>query len=125
MERIGLADNGYHISMSENGWTDNELGQAYFEDHFNYTKEIMKGQYRILIVDGHDCHLTIKAIQYCIDNKIILLCLPPHATHMLQPLDVGCFGPLAQVYKDDLKCLHLWRVIQHRQMRISGDLACG
>jgi DDE superfamily endonuclease len=100
MERIGLAGSGYHISTSENGWTDNELGQAYFEDHFNrHTKEITKGQYRILIVDGHDSHLTTKAIQYCIDNKIILLCLPPHATHMLQPLDVGCFGPLAQVYK--------------------------
>jgi hypothetical protein len=100
MERIGLADSGYHISTSENGWTDNELGQAYFEDHFNrHTKEITKGQYRILIVDGHDSHLTTKAIQYCIDNKIILLCLPPHATHMLQPLDVGCFGPLAQIYK--------------------------
>ena len=100
MERIGLADSGYHISTSENGWTDNELGRAYFEDHFNrHTKDITKGQYQILIVDGHDSHLTTKAIQYCIDNKIILLCLPPHATHMLQPLDVGCFGPLAQVYK--------------------------
>jgi hypothetical protein len=100
MERIGLADSGYHISTSENGWTDNELGQAYFEDHFNrHTKDITRGQYRILIVDGHDSHLTTKAIKYCIDNKIILLCFPPHATHMLQPLDVGCFGPLAQVYK--------------------------
>lgn len=100
MERIGLADSGYHISTSENGWTNNELGQAYFEDHFNrHTKETLKGEYRILIVDGHDSHLTTKAVEYCIDNKIILLCLPPHATHMLQPLDVGCFGPLAQVYK--------------------------
>jgi hypothetical protein len=59
----------------------------------------LKGEYRILILDGHDSHITTKAIQYCIDNKIILLCLPPHTTHMLQPLDVGCFGPLAQVYK--------------------------
>jgi hypothetical protein len=28
-------------------------------------------------------------------NKIILLCLPLHATHMLQPLDIGVFGPVA------------------------------
>ena len=28
------------------------------------------------------------------ENNIILFCLPPHTTHRLQPLDVGCFGPL-------------------------------
>ena len=45
MERIGLADGGYHISTSENGWTDNELGQAYFEHHFDrHTKEFLKGE---------------------------------------------------------------------------------
>ena len=32
------------------------------------------------------------------DNCIILLYLPPHTTHKLQPLDVGQFGPLAQYY---------------------------
>ena len=114
MERIGLSDSGYHISTSANGWTDNELGQAYFEDHFNrHTKETSKGQYRILIVDGHDSHLTTKAIQYCIDNKIVLLCLPPHATHMLQPLDVGCFGPLAQAYKGMITAAYTFGASYH------------
>ena len=27
------------------------------------------------------------------------LCLPAHSTHLLQPLDVGVFGPLKQNYK--------------------------
>lgn len=30
---------------------------------------------------------------------IIPLCLPPHSTHILQPLDVGIFSPLAKAYK--------------------------
>lgn len=38
-------------------------------------------------------------IKYCSDNSIIALCLPPHSTHLLQPLDVGIFGPLALAYK--------------------------
>jgi len=38
-------------------------------------------------------------IQYCCDHSIIALCLPPHSTHLLQPLDVGVFGPLAKAYK--------------------------
>ena len=33
---------------------------------------------------------------------IIPLCLPPHTTHYLQPLDVGCFGPLSNAYKKQL-----------------------
>ena len=33
-------------------------------------------------------------MQYAIDNDILLLCFPPHSTHLLQPLDVGLFFPL-------------------------------
>ena len=31
-----------------------------------------------------------------------LLVFPPHAIHALQPLDVACFGSLAQQYFDEL-----------------------
>jgi len=30
------------------------------------------------------------------------LYLPPHLTHILQPLDIGIFGPLLQAYKKRL-----------------------
>ncbi len=31
---------------------------------------------------------------FCIDNNIILFLLPPHSSHLLQPLDIGVFGPV-------------------------------
>ena len=34
---------------------------------------------------------------------IVPLCLPPHTTHFIQPLDVGCFGPLNKAYKKQLE----------------------
>lgn len=43
--------------------------------------------------------LVIQFVQYCQDHNIIPLCLPPHSTHYLQPLDVGIFGPLAKAYR--------------------------
>ena len=55
--------------------------------------------YRLLILDGHTSHVSLEFIQYCTDHKIIALCLPPHSTHVLQPLDVGVFSPLAKAYK--------------------------
>jgi hypothetical protein len=32
------------------------------------------------------------------DNNIICICMPAHSSHLLQPLDVGCFGPLKREY---------------------------
>jgi len=56
------------------------------------------GAIRLLILDGHDLHVTWEFLDYCLQNDIIPLCLPAHSTHILQPLDVGLFGPLQQNY---------------------------
>lgn len=93
-----------HIAVSENGWTDNELGLAWFKTCFEpETTPSKEGDYRILCIDGHASHLTTQAIEYCINRKIILLCLPAHTTHLLQPLDVGVFAPLATAYKNHVQ----------------------
>ena len=56
-----------------------------------------------MIVDGHVSHVTTKAIKFCLASKTILLCLPPHTTHILQPLDVGIFAALAALYKKGVR----------------------
>ena len=56
------------------------------------------GGYRLLFLDGHESHHSTDFELYCKDNNIITLCMPPHSSHILQPLDVGCFGPLKQAY---------------------------
>src|SRR5207248_5545224 len=43
--------------------------------------------YRLLIVDGHGSHLTPQFLDYCEKHKIIPLCMPPHTSHILQPMD--------------------------------------
>lgn len=53
----------------------------------------------MLLLDGHASHVSISFVQYCQDHKIIPLCLPPHSTHYLQPLDVGIFSALARAYR--------------------------
>jgi hypothetical protein len=46
--------------------------------------------------------VTDDFIDYCLDHRILLAILPPHSTHTLQPLDVGCFKPLASAYSKRL-----------------------
>jgi hypothetical protein len=58
----------------------------------------MTGEYRLLILDSHESHLSVDFQLYCKENKIITLCMPSHSSHILQPLDIGCFGPLKQAY---------------------------
>ena len=68
-----------------------------------YPSSQIKGKYRLLILDGHTSHVSLPFIEYCEEHNIIPLCLPPHSTHILQPLDVGIFSPLAKAYKSRIQ----------------------
>ena len=73
-----------YIAVSKNGWTDNELGLIQLE--WCFTKETavdQKGEYRILILDGHASYISTAAIEFYISQKTILLYLPAHITHLL------------------------------------------
>ena len=48
----------------------------------------------VLFVDGHHSHITLELIEYAGGRGVHLYWLPPNCTHILQPLDVGTFGPL-------------------------------
>ena len=58
------------------------------------TREKAAGKIRLLLCDGHDSHISSEFAYYCIQNNIYLHLLIPHSSHLLQPLDVGVFGPL-------------------------------
>ena len=61
--------------------------------------------HRLLILDGHESHKSLAFQDLCEENKIITLCMPPHTSHILQPLDVGCFAPLKRAYKEEIRVL--------------------
>lgn len=42
---------------------------------------------------------------YCKENNIITLCILLYSSHLLQPFDVGCFGPLKRVYGHEIEDL--------------------
>jgi hypothetical protein len=81
-----------------NGWTNNEIALEWIKHFDKYTGSRTKGAYRMLVLDGHGSHLSAEFETYCKDHNIITLCLPAHSSHITQPLDVGCFGPLKRAY---------------------------
>lgn len=81
------------IAVSESGYSNDELCLHWIKHVEKYTRATQKGEYRLLIIDGHASHCTREFIQYCDNHKIIPLRLPSHSTHLLQPLDVAVFQP--------------------------------
>jgi hypothetical protein len=83
----------------------NKLGLAWLK-HFNtYTKACSVGAHQLLIVDSHKSHNLYKFYKFCKEEKIIILCMPPYSSYLLQPLNVGCFSPLKQAYSNKINSL--------------------
>ena len=52
----------------------------------------------LVLFDGHKSHVNLALHDWGRENNIIFFVLPPHTSHLLQPLDVGCFAPFKAVY---------------------------
>ncbi|XP_030839669.1 uncharacterized protein LOC762421 [Strongylocentrotus purpuratus] len=72
-----------------------------------FVKHIPPARPVLLIVDGHGSHISIGTLEYAKENQVELLCLPPHTTHWLQPLDRTVYGPLKVNY--DKACAQYMR----------------
>ena len=53
----------------------------------------------LLVLDEHSTHVkNLKAIELARKENVTMLCLPPHTTHKIQPLDRTLFKPLQTYY---------------------------
>lgn len=75
-----------------NGWMEADV-------FYNYLKKTLVPQMgeerpQLLLYDGHSTHVTEKVIDFAIGENLTILKLPPHTSHLLQPLDLSVFKPL-------------------------------
>lgn len=57
----------------------------------------------MLVVDGYESHESAEFQEYCKAHNIITLRLPPHSSHLAQPLDIGCFSVLKRAYGQQIE----------------------
>ena len=95
----------WRLSVSDNGWTTNEIGLDWIKHFELHTQPRKVGGYRLLILDGHDSHHLTEFELFCQDHNIITLCMPSHSSYILQPLDVGCFSPPKKAYGKQIEGL--------------------
>ncbi|XP_063931141.1 uncharacterized protein LOC135143192 [Zophobas morio] len=80
-------------SANPSGWMNAEHFFA-FVKHFVKHSKTSRERPSLLILDNHDSHLSIDALNYCKENGVTVLSFPPHCSHKLQPLDRSVYGPL-------------------------------
>ena len=76
---------------------DSDLFLQWFEKHFLLYAP--KARPLLLLMDSHSSHYSPEVIRAAAKEKFVLFTLPPNTTHLTQPLDKGCFGPLKSYWK--------------------------
>ena len=86
---------GAYFGHSPTGWISTELFYGWIANHFAKHVSVRP---IVLLVDGHSSHIDLHTSTFCKENRILLYCLPPHSSHLTQPLDVSFFKPLKSAW---------------------------
>ena len=90
--------------ISDSGWMDGANFLSWFTKLFlPAVSYLTKTAPVLLFLDGHHSHISLQLIKSARSNNVLLLCLPPNTTHLLQPLDVGVFAPVKSAWRAILK----------------------
>jgi hypothetical protein len=99
---------GWEFTATDNGWTTDKTAVEWLEKLFiPLTAPSRPQEKRLLVLDGHGSHETTDFMYLCFQHNIHLLYLPPHTSHVLQPLDLSVFSALKHYYRKQIGYLSL------------------
>jgi len=96
-------DDNVLIGVSETSYSNDWLALDWLVhiDRFSSKRKI--GSHHLLLLDEYGSHCTKQFLEFCNEKNIIPFCLPPHSTHLLQPLDVVVFQPLKHYHAEAIE----------------------
>jgi DDE superfamily endonuclease/Psq-like protein/Tc5 transposase-like DNA-binding protein len=90
----------WQFTATENGWTTDDTCLEWLKKVFiPQTQPQDRSEARLLVLDGHGSHETTDFMWECFLHNIYLIYLPPHTSHVLQPLDLAVFSSLKTAYR--------------------------
>ncbi|XP_022198888.1 tigger transposable element-derived protein 6-like [Nilaparvata lugens] len=90
---------GSEFACTQSGWMQADIFLKWFEHFLNHSKPSAESPV-LLILDWHHATHTknIDFINMARENHTTVICLPPHCSHKLQPLDVSFMAPFKAYY---------------------------
>jgi hypothetical protein len=89
-----------------NGWINEEIFMTWLEHFCKFLKPAGE-ELVLLIIDSNGFHKRLNVFIFCRDKWIIVLTIPPHTSHRLQPLGLTFFRPLKTAYIRE--AAYLWK----------------
>ncbi|CAG4977347.1 unnamed protein product [Parnassius apollo] len=80
----GKYDFELSYAESQRGWMDTQIFYNYIEKVF--IPALGKERPVLLVYDGHGSHIDLNVVELAIRSNVTKLKLPPHTSHILQPL---------------------------------------
>ncbi|XP_031330778.1 uncharacterized protein LOC116161535 [Photinus pyralis] len=88
---------GAIYKCSDNGWINEDIFYSWL-DHFKKHTKPTEDDQVLLVMDNHCSHKSLRMYDFCKQNFITVVTIPPHTSHRLQPLDVAFYSPLKSAF---------------------------
>ena len=90
-------------AVHPSGWVQASLFAQWFR-HFMDTVKPSASSPVLLVLDGHYSHTrNLEVVNMARENHVVIISLPPHSTHKLQPLDKTFMGALKAYYSEKIR----------------------
>jgi hypothetical protein len=100
---IEKCEAGATMAMQQRAWMTSYLFSAWISHFIASVRKvgaISPETRHLLILDGHNSHVTLDVVREASAAGLDLLTLPSHTSHALQPLDVSVFKPFKQYFRE-------------------------
>jgi len=93
------------VAGQESGWIDQSILKSWVIEFAKWVKHrrvmlnLPPDAPFLLFVDSHSSRAHSDILKLFRDNFIDVVTYPSHSSHLLQPLDVGIFGPFKKYFK--------------------------
>lgn len=87
------------IGVTKSGYINDEHALKWIKHFERHTRPENLEEYRLLICDNYGSHTFFEFLEFANQHRIIVIGLPPHTSHLLQPLDVVLFQPYKHWHK--------------------------
>ncbi|KAJ4426296.1 hypothetical protein ANN_27109 [Periplaneta americana] len=94
---------GTVFTCQPSGWINTTVFSEWF-DHFISNVKPSVNEPVLLILDGHHSHTrNIALIDKARAHHVTIVCIPPHSSHKIQPLDKTFMGALKHYYSEEVR----------------------
>ena len=90
------------VRASKDGYINSELFVEFGRHFVQYLRRRASNACKnLLVLDGHSTHTyNVEFLTLMRDNNVEVICLPPHATHALQPADKALFASMKSKWEE-------------------------